>query len=324
MDALLRTLLSAQRGVCSTRDADRVGATPVYLHRLVRDGELVRVRRGAFVDAVRLGEATSEQRFELGARAILRSRPGDIASHHTALALMGLPLWGVDLARFDVCTAVTHVSVSGGLVKHPWLGGAMVRWPDGVTTLDVARAVTTTAAASGVEAALVAADRALHDRRLTLDELTAAVANAPGAVARARSGEVLRLVDPLSESAGETRTRLILSGAGLRFQSQAPLRGVTSSVFAYADFLVEGVVVVEFDGRVKYRAASNGAKDAEEVVWAEKRREDRTREQGYEVVRITWSDLDHPELVLRKVRAALTRAMRRAAPGTAAGLRSRR
>lgn len=148
MDALLRTLLSAQRGVCSTRDADRVGATPVYLHRLVRDGELVRVRRGAFVDAMRLGEATSEQRFELGARAILRSRPGDIASHHTALALMGLPLWGVDLARFDVCTAVTHVSVSGGLVKHPWLGGAMVRWPNGVTTLDVAHAVTTTAAAS--------------------------------------------------------------------------------------------------------------------------------------------------------------------------------
>jgi very-short-patch-repair endonuclease len=226
---------------------------------------------------------------------------------------MGLPLWDVDLSRFDVCTDVRRVTVSGGLVKHPWSGGAVRWWPDGLRTLDVAPAIMTTVVSSGVEAALVAADRALHDKRSTVDELAVAAAHAPGVVARVRGRELLRLVDPLCESVGETRTRLILHGAGLAFQSQAPIREADSRVFAFADFLVEGAVVVEFDGRLKYRADSNGTADAGDVVWMEKRREDRIRALGFEVVRIIWSDLNHPDRVVTKIRAALARARRREA-----------
>ena len=68
------------------------------------------------------------------------------------------------------------------------------------------------------------------------------------------------------------------------------------------DFLVAGRVVVEFDGLLKYRG-----EDGPEVVVAEKRREDRLRELGYEVVRVTWDELAHPERILARIRAALLR-----------------
>ncbi|NUR15498.1 MAG: hypothetical protein HOQ13_04210, partial [Dermatophilaceae bacterium] len=50
-----------------------------------------------------------------------------------------------------------------------------------------------------------------------------------------------------------------------------------------------------------------------EVVFAEKKREDRIRTLGYEVVRLTWDDLRDPERVRRLLVAALARAARRAA-----------
>ena len=43
----------------------------------------------------------------------------------------------------------------------------------------------------------------------------------------------------------------------------------------------------------------------------EKVREDRLRELGYEVVRLTWADLDDPSLVARRLEAAFARARTR-------------
>ena len=44
---------------------------------------------------------------------------------------------------------------------------------------------------------------------------------------------------------------------------------------------------------------------------AEKIREDRLRANGYEVVRLTWADLDNPRRVDALIRAALARAAAR-------------
>jgi very-short-patch-repair endonuclease len=69
------------------------------------------------------------------------------------------------------------------------------------------------------------------------------------------------------------------------------------------DFLVAGRVVVEFDGAVKYEGAEGRA-----ALVREKQREDRLREAGYIVIRVTWSDLDRPAVLMARVRAALARA----------------
>jgi hypothetical protein len=48
----------------------------------------------------------------------------------------------------------------------------------------------------------------------------------------------------------------------------------------------------EFDGKVKYGRLLSPGEDPTDVVFREKRREDRLREvTGYRVIRLTWADL---------------------------------
>jgi very-short-patch-repair endonuclease len=118
---------------------------------------------------------------------------------------------------------------------------------------------------------------------------------------------MLRLCDARSESVGETRLRLMLVAAGLPVRSQVRISD-GGTVFARVDLLVEDRVVVEFDGAVKYAGDVSGR-----TLFEEKRREDRLRELGFEVVRVTWADLERPQIVLDRVHAAIARARCRTA-----------
>ena len=108
--------------------------------------------------------------------------------------------------------------------------------------------------------------------------------------------------DAAAESPGESLTRLLLSGLGWPVRSQVRIHDEHGLV-GRVDFLVGTNVIVEFDGMVKYEGA--GGRTA---LAAEKRREDRLRAAGYQVVRIVWADLAHPERVARLVRQAAQRA----------------
>ncbi len=107
-------------------------------------------------------------------------------------------------------------------------------------------------------------------------------------------------MDEAAESVGESRTRLILQDLGLAYESQHWITDAAGHAVARVDFLVEGVVL-EFDGRVKYRAEGDLAG---EVVWLEKRREDAIRGLGHPVERVIWDDLDRPGLLGARIRAA--------------------
>ncbi len=60
-------------------------------------------------------------------------------------------------------------------------------------------------------------------------------------------------------------------------------------------------MLIEFDGRMKYASGDPS------VLWAEKRREDRLREAGYIVIRVTWADLKEPARIVARIRRALAR-----------------
>ena len=92
---------------------------------------------------------------------------------------------------------------------------------------------------------------------------------------------------------------------------QHTFRDVDGEHVARTDFDWGGRLVGEFDGKVKYGRYVPEGKSAADVLWEEKRREDRIRATGRQVVRIAWSDLDHPELVDRMIRNAADRAGRR-------------
>ena len=77
---------------------------------------------------------------------------------------------------------------------------------------------------------------------------------------------------------------------------------------AFVDVKIDGVdVIVEFDGRVKYSRREDEVdpygdyRDPREVLWAEKRREDTLRRLGYEVVRVTWQNLDDLPALARRI-----------------------
>ncbi len=164
-----------------------------------------------------------------------------------------------------------------------------------------------TAASGRLEGAVVAADVALAQGRCSVEDLHRLLEAAPPWTGRRRAAAMVRLVDPRSESVGESRLRLLMAGAGLSARSQVRVVD-NGSVVARVDFLVGDRVVVEFDGAVKYAGDASGR-----TLFDEKRREDRLRELGFEVVRVTWSDLDHPERVLARIDAALARVASRPA-----------
>ncbi|MBE1515658.1 hypothetical protein [Nesterenkonia halotolerans] len=115
----------------------------------------------------------------------------------------------------------------------------------------------------------------------------------------------LQFADPLSESAGESLSRVRIHELGFE-QPVLQVSFELGSTVARVDFYWPGCGVVgEFDGKVKYlRADELSGVSVEEVVWREKLREDALRARGLRVVRWTWEDLRRPGALEARLRAA--------------------
>lgn len=143
--------------------------------------------------------------------------------------------------------------------------------------------------------ALAVADAAL--RRGVLPSLLSAVlAERLPARAHRRAREVLHLASGSSESAGESVTHLVIRDAGCPAPVQQQEFRDGSGLIGRVDFwFPDHGVVVEFDGLVKYRDASmRQGRTPEEVVIAEKLREDRLRAlpEVRRVIRPVWHDIE--------------------------------
>lgn len=301
---------AAQSGVVTTSDALACGYTRQRLAALVTSRTLLRITSGAYVDRRLFEAAAPEGRHALRTRALVAAFDGRVvASHHSALALLDVPLFGAPLSQVHVTRRGDHhTRRREGLTVHGGYG-----WPDALTTAGLtpsvvpALAVLGTAMVCGVEAGVVAADAALARGVVTAAELALWQGRLPRGSRLARAAEVVRVADARAESVGESRLRFLFRALGWSPTSQGRIVDTDGSFVARVDFLFEPErVVVEFDGLLKY----DGALGRERLV-AEKLREDRVRALGYEVVRLVWADLSHPDLVRARVSAALERAARR-------------
>lgn len=301
MDERLVALAVGRGGVFTSADAAAVDLDDTVLTRLRRTGEVVRVRRDAYVLASAWTVAVPEERLALRVRAILATRPLDIASHQSALALRGLPLHGVALDVVDLIADVSRVRLQSGVRSHVRPSGVGLDLVGEYPCLPVADAVAQVLVRSGSLPALVPLDAALHTGRVTVPALADALDRHCSTPRLRRRGELLMArADPRCESVGETRTRLQLVDAGLSVRSQVEIRDGRGSFVGRVDLLVGDRVVVEFDGAVKYQGAHGRA-----ALIAEKRREDALRALGYTVVRVTWADLEVPGRVVVMVRRAM-------------------
>ncbi|NDK31236.1 hypothetical protein [Nesterenkonia haasae] len=119
----------------------------------------------------------------------------------------------------------------------------------------------------------------------------------PSLRAQTRWLRAIKFADPLSESPGESLSRLRISQLGFRVPTLQHSITTPDGTRYRADFCWEEARLVgEFDGHMKYtRARDLTGTHAVDVVIHEKTRERRIEQQGYRVVRWDWNDLRSPE-----------------------------
>jgi hypothetical protein len=269
------------------------GLTSPEVQRLVARGDLVRVRRGAYIED-RITDPRAVHRIQaIAAAHDLAS--GAVLSHVSAAVVHGLPIWALDLDR----VTVTRSRRSGGRVDprlHTYT--ATITPPEvdsveGVAVTSVARTVVDLARIASFESSVVLTDSALGGGLVTQDDLAAALARAtrwPG-VPKAR--RVVAFADERAESVGESRSRIAIHRAGLPAPvPQWPIYETRGLLIARSDFgWPEHGLVGEFDGRVKYDGLLRPGQTPADAVFEEKRREDAIRATGLMVVRWTWDEI---------------------------------
>jgi hypothetical protein len=278
-------------------------------------GELVPVRRGIYVPGGAYPHLAAAGRYRLAVIGAAERSPQAVLSHVSAAAVWDLPLWGLDLKSVHF----TRARASGGRRspnRHDHtaqLAPGDVTSASGVVVTSPARTIVDLARCAPAEAVIVVADHALHAGLVTPAELTATLDRCrrmPGIGAARRA---LCLADGRSESVGESRTRVRLTVANIvsgelrdlviGLELQIVIRDEKGQVIGRVDLgCLDQLTLIEFDGLIKYAGrlgAPNGR--LEDVLIAEKAREDALRALGYLVIRIVWKDLEDIAGLRRRV-----------------------
>lgn len=248
------------------------------------------VRRGVWLPPGTWEALSPDQRYEAFVfGTLLRCREPEevVVVGHAAAAVWGLP----SIEPWPRHVAVHDPGGRRGPSRHirprhgPPPEAVRIR---GVRVTTPARTVIDLACIGTLDTALAAADQALRLELCTREELAAEAALLiPGVKGRGTAGLVVDLADGLSDSPGESVSRLqMFRGNFPRPVLQREYRD-EGGLIGYVDFDLPGLIG-EFDGRLKYRVPDGALpQQAGDVVWAEKRREDRLR-RFKPVARWTW------------------------------------
>ncbi len=288
--------IAVAQGFITHRDAVNRGYDCNALTRLVTGGRLIHPLRGVYLP---VSERTPEALHALVTLAVLHDEPDAVASQHSALALAGVPLYGIEWARVHVAEKRRCCVRCDRVHRHRLRDDDPVVEVEGVRALAPALAAVQVAAACGVEAGLVSMDALLHAGTVQREELLAVVDS--GRIRRGLPAARLAVAqaDARAESPGESRLRYALMGTPWHLEPQAPIGPYE------VDMLVDGLVILEFDGEGKY--------DERASLIAEKRREDVLRSYDYGVVRVTWAMLAHPTALAIVIRQELDKVRARRA-----------
>jgi len=328
MDGELARIAGQQGGFVYRWQALDCGYREAEIATLLRHRDWVAPRRGAYVLGAGYREMSPSQRYALKVRIVVDGLAGlVVVANYSSLALRDVPLWGVDQAKVHVYRDGDRTSrTDAGVVHHVGLppdrdievrGGVLLCTSE-LSLADAGRTVS-------FEAGVVMGDAVLRHLSPDVQRLHQIVRadqrDWPGAVT---AGRIISFADPKAETVGESRSRVMLARIGLPAPDlQKLFRRPDGEVYARTDFwLEEHQTVGEFDGKVKYgRALYEKSGDLEDVdlgqvLFAEKRREDDLRNDGAEVVRWVWSELDgHDRTVRGRFEAAFGRAARRRPAG---------
>lgn len=278
------------------------GWTHYDLRKARQSDELVRVRRGSYIDST---VADARQRHLDLIRATLPEiSDGSVVSHASAAAVHGIPVAG------DAWTRVWATRPGGGNgrigpvlhLRRCRLDDAETTVIDGIPVTSLERTAVDLARGRSQEWGVIACDAAAAagaDLGLA-SAIVASMRKWPGAK---RAAWALAFVDPLAQSPLESISRLQMHRLGFPVPiTQFPVYrdGV---LVATCDFGWEGHRLVgECDGKFKYADLLRPGERPEDAVMREKHREERIRGAGYWISRWSWHDAWHPD----RLRSILT------------------
>lgn len=297
--------------VASTQQLDAAGLDERVLTAAVRAGTILRLRRGAYVRNADWKGAEPWTRDALRIQAHFLSTGGACRySHISAARLHECHVWDAG-PMIHVTTAYANSTKSAGTDVRTH---RMDLQPVDVTTLwsmdgkeilatGIERTVLDCARILPLEQAAVIGDHALR-KGAGIDSMRQLLDVGPVKRGNRRALDLLAALDGRSESVGETRTRLLLRSFDLhmfipQFEIQTPSGQFRAD---FADPMTR--IVIEFDGSGKY----TDYRPTEEVLLAERRRENALIEEGWLVLRLEWKHLAYPAEVRRRLLAMMDRS----------------
>ncbi len=287
------------------------GMSDRHVTALVRDGTLVRIRRGQYVDGQGWRTLSRADRHRLLTRGVmLTAHPGTTATHVSAAIEWGAPVWDLPLE----VAHTTRRDGKAGRRRDDWtqhcgvLPAEDVAIRNGIPVSVAARTCVEITTVADVERSLVVVNGLLHSGATTVESFAEWAEGARCWPHSLTTDLVLRLCDPRLESAGETRFDFFCWRQHLpRPRPQVKVYDERGLLVARIDFVWEDFgVFVEFDGKEKYTKYRREGESLEEFLMREKRREELVCQlTGWVCIRVTWADLAAPDQLAHRVRKLL-------------------
>lgn len=300
----MTTTAFAAHGLILSSSLQRSGLGRGALQREVERGRLIRLRRGAYCEASHWQELDSRQRYLLRIRAVTAAAQRQmVLCSWSAGAVWGMPI-------LDDWPDEVHVlgePASGGRSKngvrrHPFVDSASTSGTiverDGFLITSLAHTVVDVVLDSDFASAVASLDWALWRKnalRVSAADVRAELDRRALRYRVKHADAVLAFGTHLSDSYGESMGRAVIHQLGYP-APELQARFVDRQGQMFVDYLwrAQGIAG-EFDGAAKYmRPEYLGSLTPGEVVWAEKKRDDRLRRQVNTTVRIIWSEVRNP------------------------------
>lgn len=295
MDPRILGVMARQHGLITARQARDLGLADREVARLVRVAAWVRVRHGVYAD----GEHWASLDPYRG-QPLLRVRAAHQVvqrdhwfSHESSALALDIPLPDPRTARVHL----TRPRVLGDRAKAGIVHHRAVFLPEqatvsaGLPVLGMARTACDLARGSGLTAGLAACDHAMR-HGVTKAELLAVREQMWCWRGATIVQAAIDLADPGAENFAESAMRELVHSLGIGWPTtQFGLRAEGRTVFC--DVRV-GRHLFELDGKVKFIPLADGGvadRDALEVLWAQKERQDFITGFKLGVSRVTYRDL---------------------------------
>jgi len=287
----LRAVADSRLGVFTSQEALAVGYRDGDIRTELRARRWIRLRKGVYIRASDLPTSGGRERHLVDGVAVLLSLDvGPVLSHGSAARLHGLIVPRAETREVRV-TAVDQWRRGRGykVARAALPPDDVVPWLAFGTT-SMSRTLVDCAREWSLSDSVIAIDAALHERKVDRADLQRAVLAGSHRVGIAGAARALDLADGRAESPLETRGRLTLLFAGLpKPELQVEIHDRAGLIGRVDAWYEEAAVAVEWDGRVKYFDPRSGLPSGE-VLWEEKRREDRMRDVGVRFVRVADED----------------------------------